>query len=248
MAKSSIVLPTKKSKATKRWVDQKFLMMGMGKIGKSDFWSRGDRNLFLEFEAGLEHLDVMKVPIRNWEDFQDTAGQLYLANESGKFPYETIIVDTADKMVDRAAEYVVEQAQGFYKKVTVESVGDIPEGKGWYLMKKCVEMALDKLVMFPAAIVLISHVKTVEVTDPSGSKVNKDTISIGGQTGTSLLHWADHTLHCRAKYTGEKLYRMIRTKPTESIDAGSRGNVIEDGFEITEPMDKCYKRFRALFD
>lgn len=245
---AKIILPTKKAKPTNRWIDQKFLMIGPGKIGKSDFWSKGEKTFFYEFETGLNHLSVMKLPIRSWDEFSAVSGELYLAAKEGKFPYDTLVVDTVDVMVDRAAEEVVDKAKGFFKKVEIQTIGDIPEGKGWYEQRKLVAMALRKLEEFPAAVVLIGHVKAKELTAPDGGKFTKDTISIGGQVGGDLVHWADHTLHMRARYTGERLSRQIRTKPTESLEAGSRGNVVEDGFEIKEPLAETYKKFRALFD
>lgn len=245
----SVVLPTERGAPSKRWLDQKFLNIGPGKIGKSDFWSRGERTLFFEFEAGLNHLSVMKVPCRSWEDFTEVCGELYRTNQAGKFPYDTLVVDTGDKFIARANEYVIDRAKEFYKSMAdkIESIGDVPNGKGWYMATELISGTLDKLKTFPAAIVLICHTKTEKKKDGT-REYDHDTVNIGGQMGTSLLHWADHTLYWKPRIIGDTIERFLRTKPCEQFEAGSRGNVIPDGFKITSDMDESYNRFRKLFN
>lgn len=248
-----LVLPKTPLQATKRWTDQKFLMLGPGKVGKSAFWAHGEKTLFLEVEPGLNHLSVMKVPVRSWEDFKEAAGELYrLAHGAETFPYDTIVIDTYDKLVDRANEAVIGLAKQKYSKsidkgLEINTVGDVPEGNGWAMATSLVHLALDKITEFPAAIVLISHVANREMQD-GVRKYQRDTISVGGQMGTKVLHWADHTLHVRAKVQGEAVMRMIRTRPSESIEAGSRGNMVPDGFLLEGDLKASYQKFRALFE
>ena len=245
-----IVLPTVARAPSKRWVDQKFLTIGAGKIGKSDFWSQGERTLFLECEAGLNHLSCMSVPCRSWDDLTEVLGELYKANQAGKFQYDTLVVDTVDRFIDMANEYVIERAKDkFSSNVAdkIETVGDIPNGAGWYNATNLVRITLEKMKMFPVALVLIGHVKTEKLKE--GTREYKhDTTNIGGQMGSGLLHWADHTLHWRTRMRGEAIERCIRTKPSEEMEAGSRGNIVPDGFRIGESMKQSYMQFRSLFE
>ena len=241
-------LPSEKSAATKRWVDQKFLMLGQAKVGKSAFCACGDKTLFLETEPGLNHLSVMKVPVRCWDDFIDVCGQLYLAQKA-VFPYDTLVIDTYDRLVEYVNEEVISLAKVKFSKVAenINTVGDVPEGVGWFMAQQLMASAVNKLTEFPAAIVFVSHVASREVNDGT-RKINKETISVGGQMGTKMLHWADHTLHVRAKVEGDVIRRIFRTKPMEAMEAGSRGNVVPDGFKLEEPLVDSYKKFRALFE
>lgn len=246
----SIVLPTEKRGPSKRWQDQKFLNLGTGKIGKSDFWSRGERTFFFEFEPGLGHLKMMSLPCPAWENFTEVCAELYRAQQAGKFPYDTLVIDTGDKFIARANDYVIERAKEKYKSDVADKitgVGDIPNGAGWYQATNLVSLTLDKLKQFPAALVLICHVKTEKLKD-GPREYNHDTINIGGQLGASLIHWADHTLYWKTRMVGDTVERNLRTKPCEQFEAGSRGNVIPDGFKIPANMDEGYRNFRALFD
>jgi hypothetical protein len=63
--KTKMVLPSERRKADNSWTAQKFLMLGQGGVGKSHFWSCGDRTLFLQTEAGLNHLSVEAVPLHS---------------------------------------------------------------------------------------------------------------------------------------------------------------------------------------
>mgnify|MGYP001581901621 FL=1 len=82
----SVSLPTIRTGPSRAWKDQKFLTLGQAKIGKSDFWSQGERTLFLEFEAGLNHLTCFRLPCRSWEEFTEVLGELYRAHQKGVFP------------------------------------------------------------------------------------------------------------------------------------------------------------------
>lgn len=225
-------------------------MLGPGKIGKSDFWSRGEKTLFLECEPGLNHLEVMSLQCRGWSDIQQAGGLLYKAWEKGGLLYDTLVIDTADRFVAYANEEIITRAKEKYKEEVaskINSIGDIPNGSGWYWSTELVTNALRKFTDLPLAVVLIAHVERKTVEEPT-RKYTRETISIGGQTGTNILHWADHTLLVRARQNGDKIERCLRTKPMDSMEAGSRGNIVEDGFMWEASMAENYRKFRALFE
>lgn len=204
----------------------------------------------MECEAGLNHLEVMKVPCRGWSDIRDAYAALYQAAEAGQYPYDTIVIDTVDRFVAMATEEVIARAKEKYKKEiadSINSLSDIPQGAGWYWQTELVSNAVGKFERLPSALVLIGHVDKKVIREGT-REVTFETISIGGQTGINFLHWADHTLHIRSTMAGEEIRRKLKTKPTENLEAGSRGNVVPDGFELTSDMVDNYKRFRSLFD
>jgi len=242
-----LTLPTERSAATKVWAHQKFLMIGQGKIGKSEFWAQDPNAFFIETEPGLNHLSVLKLPCHSWEDFRDIYASLFEAAQAQRFPYATVVVDTIDRLINYATEGVISRGQAKFPKADISSIGDIPNGLGWFWLSQMVEMAMSRLEQLPAAIALIGHVNNKEVKEPTRTYM-KDTISIGGQTGIKLIHWADHTLHVRSRYVGEQIRRQVRTIPTESLEAGSRGNVVPDGMEWGEDAAENWRTFRALFD
>lgn len=258
-------LPTVKSEKDKRWIMQKFLMLGQGKIGKSEFWAQNEKALFVETEPGLAHLSVLKVPVRNWQDIRELAGELIRVWEEMKkkhnvvsksqltvdqckeFPYDTIVVDTLDRLVTYSNEECIERGRNKFPKNKIDAIGDIPNGAGWFWSTSNIGNCLAKFEELPAALAIISHVKMEEVTEPT-QKYHKKTIAIGGNTGTSILHFVDHTLQIEAFRRGDDTIRKIRSKPQQELEAGSRGDIVPDGMEWNKNPKENFAKFRALFD
>ena len=242
----NIVLPTQKTAINKNFKDSKFGMLGLGGIGKSCFWAQEPNALFLETEAGLNALEVYKVPIRSWQDMRDTYVTLIEAQKKGEFKYSIIIIDTIDRLVDFAQEEVICKAKEFYKKIEINTVGDIPNGSGWFKTKEIVMALLGKLELLNCAIAYVAHLSVKRIKETTG-EYDKATISIGGQLGEDLLAWTDHTLNIESHMIGDKLTRIVFAKPSQSREAKSRGGIIPDGWRWTEDMKENYNYFRKLF-
>lgn len=222
------------------------MCIGPGGIGKSEFWAQGEKTLFVECEPGLNFLEVMKVPVRNWDDFINLGTALHQAQAAGNFPYDTIVIDTVDKWIDRANEEVIARGKAKFPKNEISTIGDLPNGTGWFWATDLIDTYLDKLTKFPCAVVLIGHAENKKIKEPTGD-YDKATVTIGGKMGTGLLHWADHTLHIQAYQQGTNLRRIVRTKPTQSREAKSRGGAVPDGWEWGDNMAANYKKLRGLF-
>jgi len=242
---ADLKLPTTRSEVDTRWVNQKFGMIGSPGIGKSKFWSFCN-GLYLQTEAGLNHLSVMKMPIRSWEDFKHVYSLLMQSAQAGSFPYDTIIIDTIDKFVDLAQREAIERGMLKFKNIDINTVGDIPNGAGWMWAQDLVENALDKLEELPCAIVYIGHLENKEVKEPTRS-IHKQTISIGGKMGGMLTSWPDHLMNVTSGYIGNELKRTVRTLPSQTVEAKSRAGIVKDGW-VWDKEDKVnWDNFRKLF-
>jgi len=244
-----MVLPTKKSGVDNRWQSQKFAMIGPAGCGKSEFWSHGDKTLYIQTEAGLNHLEVMKVVVQCWEDFRNVAGLLIQANEKGEFPYDTIVIDTIDRLKDCGDQEAVARGKEKYAKLadSIHGIGDIPNGTGWMWSTQLIDLALSKLESLPCALVYIGHLATKEVKGPTSS-YHRQTISIGGKTGEILCAWPDHFLSIEAELKGDKTVRKVRTMPTATVEAKSRGGIIMDGWLWDENSKVNYDKLRSKFN
>lgn len=245
---SELQLPREPQAPQRIWRGQRFVMIGAGKIGKSDFWSQDKKALFLDCEGGLKHLTVMRVPVQGWEDVRTVYAALMKAQQAGDFPYDTIVIDTLDRFISYANEEVIDRAKQKFKKDAdnINTIGDIPNGAGWAWATELIRNTLAKFEELPVALVLIGHVANKEIKEPTRT-IHKDTINIGGQTGTGILHWADHTLHLQAVVQSDGVKRTVRTKPTAILDAGSRGNVVPDGWQWEPDMANNFAALRKLF-
>lgn len=220
-------------------------MIGPPKVGKSEFWSHGDKTLYIQCEPGLNHLSVMKVPCRDWGDFRDTYSALLKAQQSGNFPYDTIVVDTIDRFVSFSNDEVVQRGREKFKSATIYGIGDIPNGAGWKWSEDNINMALVKLAELPAATVLIGHLENKELKLENGVSIHKQTVSLSPKIGIAICSWADHILNIEgANKTGD---RKVRTRPSGSVEAGSRGLMVPEDFVWTRDSKSNYEKFRGLF-
>lgn len=243
----AIVLPTKKSEVDNRWVVQKTLMIGAPGCGKSTFWSFGDKTLYIQTEAGLNHLSVMKLSVKSWGEWEETFSALNQAAIKGALPYDTIVIDTIDRLVDFANEEAVDRGRDKYKSAEINVVGDIPNGAGWSWVTDLLENTLSKLERLGCHIVVIGHLDRKEIKQPNNVSLHLQTISIGGKTGRAIASWADHLLNIETKMVGNNMQRVVRALPTAVVDAKSRGGVVKDGWVWESDDKKNYETFRKLF-
>jgi hypothetical protein len=208
----------------------------------SEFWSHGDKTLYIQCEPGLNHLSVMKLVCNSWDDFGDIYSELVKAEP---FPYDTIVVDTVDRLVDYANDKTVEMGREKFKAATIYTVGDIPNGAGWYWTKERINNALGKLNSLPACIVLIGHLTNKEVALENNVKMNMQTISLSPSTGSTICAWSDHILNIEGG--GKTGDRKVRTRPSASVMAGSRGDMVPENWVWTRDSKVNYEKFRSLF-
>lgn len=241
-------LPTEKSKPDFRFSKQKIGIIGQSGIGKSAFLAQEDKALFLETEAGLNFLEVFKVPVRSWADLRDVYAELKTAQQKGEFPYTMIVIDTIDRLVDLAEEEIVSKAKDFYKNVAnqINSIGEIPNGGGWSKTRELVANFFNKLEGFDCAIAYIGHLATKRVEEGM-RKYDKHTISLWSSMGHDMLAWADCILHVESHMVGDKLVRTIYTRPTQSREAKSRGGAVPDGMKWSGDDKENWTQFRGLF-
>ena len=239
-------LPLVKSKKQLEFKHQKFGMIGASGIGKSAFWAEEEDAFFIEAEAGLNFLEVKKMPARSWDDLRTIYGLLKEAADSGKFPYSVVVIDTIDKIVDYAETEIVQRANIHFKNLEINTIGDVPNGGGWSKTRELVMTFIDNLEQLPCAIAFIGHL-SIKRVDKGLVKYDRSTISLWAGVGNDMLAWADHIMHVEAQMRGEHLMRTVYTKPKQTREAKSRGGIIPDGWKWEEDMKTNYKKFRGLF-
>jgi len=254
-----IELPMEATETASVWRLQKFGVVGSPGIGKSGLMARGEDTLVIQTEAGLNHIKCKKVVCRSWQDWEDIWAALVKSKQSGKFPYDTIGIDTIDNLVDYANDEAVERGRIKYKAAEINTVGDIPNGAGWAWSTDLVKNVLEKLESLEVCVYYVGHLENREIKLPNNTSIHKQTISIGGKTGGFLVSWPDHLLNIEAKMSGDKVLRKVRTIPTATMDAKSKGAIIPNGWELLSPevmsaeaITKCdvdnYNRLRKLFN
>ena len=237
-----------RSKVNKKFIDQRFGMIGPSGIGKSGFWTHEDKALFLDTEGGLNaYGGIIRWPIRDLNDMRDAYRQL-VSYPKDNFPFSVIIIDTIDRLVDYATDETLAEAREKFKRVDINTIHDVPEGGGWDRRRTKVSVILKELEKLPCAIAYIGHLENKTIRRKGETDYNKHTISIGGKIGGDLLAWTDHTMTIEAVRVGEKLVRTVFTLPTQSREAKSRGGMVPNAIRWGDNDKENYEKFRALFE
>ena len=229
-------LPDEPIEASKKWGDQKGLVLGQAGIGKSELMVQGN-SLVIDMEGNIKHLKCKKVPATSWSDLQDIYALLIQQKLAGKLAYDGIVFDTVDRVIALAEEQVISLCRAKFdsaikKGLSINTIGDCPEGIGWDMRKNLIVNMLEKYHQLGIAVWLIGHTQIKEVKTPT-SKIDKTTINVGGQLGSILLGWPNHILTMEASWQGSKLVRRVHTIPTENREAKSHGGIIPDGWELS---------------
>jgi len=248
-------LPVTRSGIDKSWNSQKFLMIGHSGVGKSTFWSFAKNPLYIMTEKGLNFLDVCKIECKCYADVMNVIDELLKRYEQCKaankeFPYDLIVLDTADKFVDMAYQATLEWADARYpKKGSHETIQDIADGTlGWSIRQSLVVRLMNELDKLPIAKAVIAHDEIKTIKEKGVQDYQKTTISIGGKVGGDFLAWADHTLLVIGKMNGENLVRTVYTQPSQSRDCKSRGGVIKNGWQWSNNDEENFKKLREQFN
>ena len=238
---------------SKLWTKQKFITIGASKSGKTKFWScAGDKAFWFRTEAGHNHVKTIGADIRDLKDFEIWKTKLFQAKNAGLMVFDTINIDTGDRLVDSITEDIIEKARQKYIKninLDINGIGDIPEGQGWYALKTAVNLHLKQLEDLNCAINIIFHVGTDVLNEEGDSRKSykRETINIGGKAGIAILAWADHVLHIRTGYVGDLMARKLLLRGNKTVEAGSRSKEMPPFMTWTENDQENYTKFRQLF-
>ena len=145
------------------------------KVGKTTTASKFPNSVVLGFEKGYNALaGIYAQPINNWSEFRKVLRQL--KDEKVREKFSTIIVDTADIAYDYCEKYVCanaprskEQGGGF----GVDSISDIPFGKGYGMVGKEFDECLRSIVQMGYGLVIISHAVDKTITDADGTEYSR---------------------------------------------------------------------------
>lgn len=233
---------------TREWKKQKFITLGPSKSGKTTFWAQSEKHFFLRTEAGHNHVKTVGADCRDYKELDGWITKLVQAKAAGIFPFDLVCIDTGDRLLDYITEDILDWARNKYPKSDITGIGDVPEGNGWFMLKQKTNMLLNKLEDLPCAININFHTAQDTRNEEFDTKktYKKDTINVGGKTGTAILAWADHVIHIKSAFVGEMLARKLILKGSKTVEAGSRANLPNMDWSADDA--KNFATFRALFN
>lgn len=156
------------------------LFYGEPKSGKTTTAVKFPRHLLLAFEKGYNAIPgAMAQPINSWSEFRKVLRQL--KDPKAKENFETLIIDTADIAYDLCEKYICQNARRADGGIGVDTVGDIPYGKGYTLVAKEFDECLRSIVQMGYGLVLISHAVDKTFKDEAGNEFNQIVPTLGAK-------------------------------------------------------------------
>ncbi len=195
-----MVLPNEPVKPSR--INPKILVLyGLPKVGKTKKLSELENNLIVDLEDGAAYYECLRVTLTSIAQLDDLYASIMeegkkraAAGKKGEdlFPYKYISLDTIDALEDCAER----AATAKYKKSTIgksfdgESVIELPNGGGYYYLRKEVMDTLVKISKVCKTLIIISHVKEKNLSK-GGMDVSVRDISLTGKLGQIVCAKAD---------------------------------------------------------
>ena len=206
---------------------------GEPKSGKTTIATKFPRHLLLASEKGYNAIPgAMAQPINSWAEFKKVKNQL--PDPKVKEKFETIIFDTADIAYDLCEKYICANAKRSDGGFGVDSIGDIPFGKGYTMVAKEFDESLRSIVQMGYGLVLISHAVDKTFTDETGKEFNQIVPTLGSKPRNIVSRMCDIIGYSRAiqNEDGTTTTKLFM-RGTPRYIAGSRFKYTPDYIDFT---------------
>lgn len=163
----------------------------------------------------------MAQPINTWAEFRKVLRQL--KDEKVKEQFETVIIDTADIAYDLCEKYICANAKRPDGGFGVDSVSDIPFGKGYTQVAKEYDECLRSIIQMDYGLVLISHAVDKTFKDEQGQEYNQIVPTLGNKPRAIVSRMCDIIGYSRSVQDEEgKTSTKLFMRGTPRYIAGSR--------------------------
>lgn len=163
----------------------------------------------------------MAQPINTWAEFRKVLRQL--KDEKVKEQFETVIIDTADIAYDLCEKYICANAKRPDGGFGVDSVSDIPFGKGYTQVAKEYDECLRSIIQMDYGLVLISHSVDKTFKDEQGQEYNQIVPTLGNKPRAIISRMCDIIGYSRSVQDEEgKTSTKLFMRGTPRYIAGSR--------------------------
>lgn len=189
---------------------------------KTTIATKFPRHLLLAFEKGYNAIPgAMAQPINTWAEFRKVLRQL--KDEKVKEQFETVIIDTADIAYDLCEKYICANAKRPDGGFGVDSVSDIPFGKGYTQVAKEYDECLRSIIQMDYGLVLISHSVDKTFKDEQGQEYNQIVPTLGNKPRAIVSRMCDIIGYSRSVQDEEgKTSTKLFMRGTPRYIAGSR--------------------------
>ena len=200
------------------------LLYGAPKVGKTTMLSKLDDCLVIDTEQGGNMLNGYFETI----DTKDELLQFYASATEGP-EYKYFALDTIDRLVNWIEKDVC-------REYDIESINDLPFGKGFGLVRERVMNNIKKLRSLCDHLIIIGHRKTASPIDNS-TAIEPESLDLSGKLKNMVMAHADAIGYMFREE--DKL--MVSFESGKALEAGSRCDHLR-GKVMPFDWTKIYKK------
>ena len=184
------------------------LLYGAPKVGKTTMLSQLKDCLVLDTEQGSHMLEGYFMSINSKEELIE-----FYKEATDGHEYKYFALDTVDKLVEWTEKAVCTEFQ-------IESINDLPYGKGYGLVRQRTINNIKKLQTLCPNVIVIGHRKTAVAIDNSNA-IEPESLDLSGKLKNLLMAQCDAIGYI---FRDEDEVLCVSFKSKQSIEAGSRCN------------------------
>ena len=200
------------------------LLYGAPKVGKTTMLSKLDDCLVIDTEQGGNMLDGYFHSVDSKEELLQ-----FYADATEGHEYKYFALDTIDKIVTWTERDVC-------REYDIESINDLPFGKGFGLVRERVMNNIKKLRSLCEHLIIIGHRKTASPIDNS-TAIEPESLDLSGKLKNMVMANADAIGYMFREE--DKL--MVSFESGKALEAGSRCDHLR-GKVIEFDWNKIYKK------
>ena len=233
------------------WKDQKTIIAGPPKVGKSTFLAQaGNKAWFLRLAREFNNITTYGVNCRELDELKREVEKLHKVHQSGlwgteQFPVETLVFDPGDKLLQFISDKVCDDA----KADSIYEAGGYGVGQNKY--KRILKSFLADIEPLPAHKIFCFHTKNQELSEPNNEskKYHRWILDVSEKLDAEFPKRVDNTLNIMVGYSGTMQARTMVTQGTKYIEAGAKAPCLKKVTQIpwTNDDKANYEAFRKLF-
>lgn len=175
----------------------KVMIYGLSGVGKSTLASKLKNPLFLDFEGGLNYLDVKRTP--QYQKLASFYNDLLALGKESPRKFDTLVIDSVDWLVRKAVEQTAGIDMEHLEETLNRSNGGYGNGKQ-VLENHIRSKLLTYLVGLNKkgyGICLIAHAERKHMMDADGVDIEQISPKIDVNTMNVFVEWCDNVLYLK---------------------------------------------------